>query len=671
MLKRYSNARLFRIGSALEGFLAAIAPVGFLLALSPEGETSGVRLGLAGFSFLCAFLAGTRFFLHPIFCKILVSTSALLAVGAGWPAVISNPFLALTTLVVLIGIGFATIDLHFDPLLRLPSRQTTRRLYRIRYAAIAPLLMLLLIKVIGLPLDRTVFAILSLSTLVGQVLLFRLALSVRSFRHLLAPLFNVSLLVGLTAANVTWPMDAAITGIGIMTLILLPRTDRFWSRSGVWWEIVTNHSSRVLLLGFFLLCFAGTFLLLFPMAWRDEPIRMIDAAFTATSAVCVTGLTVLDTANDFSFVGQLFILLLIQMGGLGIMTLATIAFHALGRRMSLRQESLFTSITETTHENLSRSLLTLVRWTLTVEGCGAFLLAFFFLIGGESVTAALWHGIFTAVSAFCNAGFFPHPDNLVIWQKNPLVLHTVAGLIILGGLAPLAGLLIPAWLRRKPIPMTVRLALSVTALLLLSGTLLILAFEWNGILSGLSFFDKLNNAWFQSVTLRTAGFNSVNLTGVRDSTWVMMMVWMFIGGSPGGTAGGIKTTTIAILLLTLWTNIRRENDVVYRFRKIPPSTVYRAITVFISGMAVLLGTALILMATQEITGKLILFETASALGTVGLSIGATPQLDELGKVIVIMTMFIGRVGPMTLFMFLSDSRPPVERDYPDAKISIS
>lgn len=670
-MRRSANEHFFRLGSTLEGILAAASPTGFLLALAPNGEATSLRLGMAAFSFLFCLLAGTRFFFLASLRKILVCSAALLGVMAGYPAVTTNPFLALTVLVILTTMGFALFDFKIDPLLRLPSRRTARSLYAIRSAAVVPLLLLILVKMIGLTPDRSVFGIIALSALTSQFKLFRLACSVRSRRHIFAVLFNVALMAGMIAGDLRWAMYAVITGVGIHTLILLPRVDHLWSRSGIWWEIITNHSSRVLIFGFFLLCFTGTFLLLFPMAWRNGPIKMIDAAFTATSAVCVTGLTALDTAKDFSFIGQIFILLLIQLGGLGIMTLTAVAFHAFGRRMSLRQESLFTSVTETSHSDLYNSLLMIVRFTLTVEGMGAILLTIFFIFGGQNVVTALWNGIFTAVSAFCNAGFFMDSNNLIPWQKNPFVLHTVAGLIILGGLAPAATLLIPAWIRHRPVPISVRMALSVTAFLLLTGTLFILTFEWNGILKGLSFFDKLNNAWFQSVTLRTAGFNSVDLSGTRDATWVIMMIWMFIGGSPGSTAGGIKTTTFAVLLLTLWTNVKREHEVIFRFRKIPQATVYRAITIFIAGLVVLFSVSLILMVTQDMSGKKILFEVASALGTVGLTIGATPMLDEPGKAIIIMTMFIGRVGPMTLFMFLSDSRPPIEKNYPDAKISIS
>lgn len=180
-----------------------------------------------------------------------------------------------------------------------------------------------------------------------------------------------------------------------------------------------------------------------------------------------------------------------------------------------------------------------------------------------------------------------------------------------------------------------------------------MAFEWNGALSGLSVADKMHNAWFQSVTLRTAGFNSVELAGIVSPTVLVMVVLMFIGGSPGGTAGGVKTVTIAVLIMTFWANIKNEKEIIIRNRRIHPTMIYRAITVIIAGMMVWFLVVLMLQVTQQISARELVFEATSALATVGLSIGATARLDEIGKIIVIMAMFVGRLGPMALVMFLS------------------
>jgi trk system potassium uptake protein TrkH len=413
-------------------------------------------------------------------------------------------------------------------------------------------------------------------------------------------------------------------------------------------------------------------LLLLPVAAKNGAISTIDAVFTSVSAVCVTGLIVLDTPHDFSFYGQFFILLLIQLGGLGIMTITTMALHAMGRRISLRQERLLITMTDTSHKELLGSLRTILYFTFTAEFVGAFILTVLFYSGGESFQSALWRGVFTSISAFCNAGFALQSDSLIPYQTNPLLLHTVGLLIILGGIAPAISLIIPKWLLRRPVPLAAEISLNMTAVLLVAGTIFMLIFEWNGFLSGLSLPDKIHNAWFQSLTLRTAGFNSVDISTLAAPSFLIMICFMFIGGSPGGTAGGVKTTTVAVLVMTFWANITGRQEVVFRRRRLPAAVISRAVTIISSGFIVWFLVVLMLEVTQQGVARDIIFEVTSALGTVGLSTGATAGLDEIGKIIIIFTMFIGRIGPMTLFMFLSDWRPEEGNcQYPEAKITLT
>ena len=252
-----------------------------------------------------------------------------------------------------------------------------------------------------------------------------------------------------------------------------------------------------------------------------------------------------------------------------------------------------------------------------------------------------------------------------------MVLHTVAVLIVLGGMAPATALLIPGWLMGRPVPVAARITLTTTAVLLISGTLLLLPFEWNGVLADLSVFHKIHNAWFQSVTLRTAGFNSIDFGALSNPSLLFMICFMFIGGSPGGTAGGVKTTTIGILAMTFWANIISRPEVIFHNRRIPFRTICRAVTIIGSGVVIWFITVLMLEVTQQIPVRDILFEATSAIGTVGLSTGATGRLDEIGKVIIMIAMFVGRIGPMTLFMLLSDTQPVGVSRCPDAKISLT
>jgi trk system potassium uptake protein TrkH len=439
-----------------------------------------------------------------------------------------------------------------------------------------------------------------------------------------------------------------------------------------WWTPFLDHPARALISTFFGLCLLGTLLLQRPWATAgDQSIPVIDAAFTSVSAVCVTGLVVLDTAKDFSLFGQSCLLLLIQLGGLGIMTITTIALHVIGKRLSLRQERLLTSLTETNRPDLIRSLLTIVRFTLLTECTGAILLFLGFWLTGTPWHSALWKGVFTSISAFCNAGFALDSTSLILYQHSPIILCTVATLIILGGLAPVTCLLVPQWIRGRQIGVAPRIALVTSTVLLLVGTCSFLVFEWEQSLADLSLVDKLCNAWFQSVTLRTAGFNSVELEGMLAPTLLLALCWMFIGGSPGGTAGGIKTTTIGILAVTFWATVRGQTSVMIQNRKINEATINRAITICAAGIIVLLAAFLALSLTQPLPARALMFEVISALGTVGLSLGMTPDLDSMGKIIIMLTMFIGRVGPMTLFTLLSTGHQGTGSRYPDARITLT
>jgi trk system potassium uptake protein TrkH len=353
------------------------------------------------------------------------------------------------------------------------------------------------------------------------------------------------------------------------------------------------------------------------------------------------------------------------------MSITTVALHAMGRRLSLKHERLLVSITDTSHHDLIRSIATILKFTFVTEGLGALLLSVSFYFSGDQLGIAIWRGLFTAVSAFCNAGFALQSNSLFPYQTNPLVLHIVATLIVFGGLAPATGLVVPRWATGKPIPIPAKIALITSIVLLTTGTFFVLAFEWNGVLAGLSFADKLQNAWFQSVTLRTAGFNSVDIVNISSPTFIIMIIFMFIGGSPGGTAGGVKTTTIGILAITFWSNIANKDQITIQNRRIHPGTIYRAVTVVLSGIAIWFLVVIMLEVTQNISSRDLIFEATSAIGTVGLSTGATPLLDEIGKVIVIIAMFVGRIGPISLFMLLNDEQTVSDTRYPEERVSIT
>lgn len=494
------------------------------------------------------------------------------------------------------------------------------------------------------------------------VLHFGLTLSAwsggRSQRRRMGVLWALTLILLLAVAS-HWGDDERIELFAVTHLIaaflLLPR--RAESDEASFWDPIIGHPERLFVATFAALCTLGTVLLAMPESSAgDRPIAILDAAFTAVSSVCVTGLSVLDTGSAFSPLGQTFLILLIQAGGLGIMTFSTVALRLFGRRMSLRHEGVVARIVSPQDRSqVFGSTLRLVKFTLIAEALGALALWPFFA-AELGLGPGLWKAIFTAISAFCNAGFALDPDSLIGYQSEPIVLHVVALLIIAGGLAPAVVLAVPRWVKdHRSVAPQARLVLLVSAILLVFGFAAFLALEWSHTLSPLSVGDKVHNAWFQSVTLRTAGFNSVDYTGLQATTVLMMMAQMFIGGSPGGTAGGIKTTTVGLLLLAVMAAVRGREQAHFAGRAINVKSIYKAIAVLVAASATLVLGLVVVLVTQDITVKKAAFEVVSAVGTVGLTLGATSELDGIGKGVIMACMFLGRVGSLTLLMFLSQS----------------
>lgn len=454
--------------------------------------------------------------------------------------------------------------------------------------------------------------------------------------------------------RICWAAAVAVSAIAVAAL---PVERRVAGAIAAWSGLFLEHAERLLVSTFALLCLAGTLLLALPLSSTAAgSIGLVDAAFTSVSAVCVTGLIVLDTPHDFTFFGQAVILVLIQAGGLGIMSFSTAALRLLGRRLSLRHEAAVAGLINVQDRSkLFDSVRRLIVLTLGVEAAGVLMLLPAFLIRGDGFFMALWRALFTSVSAFCNAGFALQSDSLIPYRTDGWILQTVAALIILGGLSPPVVAALPHLLRREAgVPIQVRIVVVTSVVLLVVGFAFFLAIEWGGSLSGLSFWDRIHNAWLQSATLRTAGFNSVPMAGLDPTVLSLMMVLMFIGGSPGSTAGGIKTTTAAVLGLAVASAVRGRWEASAFKRHIPHKTVYKAAAIATVGAGVTLAALIGVQLTQSMPERLALFEVVSALGTVGLSLGGTALLDGVGKVIIIACMFLGRVGPLSLFIFLSD-----------------
>lgn len=437
-----------------------------------------------------------------------------------------------------------------------------------------------------------------------------------------------------------------------------------------------ERPSRLVVASFASVIAVGTVLLTFPAASAGvEPISPLDALFTATSATCVTGLIVLDTPTAFSPFGHAVILGLIQIGGLGIMVLSTFAALVLGGSLGLRGERALTEVmdlqTASTAYRLTRFI---VLATLGFEAVGAIGLSAFYAAEGFGTWEAIWRGVFHAISAFCNAGFALQSDSIVMFQSRPGAVLIVAALIVLGGIGFVV--LASAWSAisrgewgRWPVQVKAVLAASIA--LVVVGTALYGAIEWEGTLRGLSPGSKVLHSLFQSVTLRTAGFNSVDLSGLAGASVLFMLAFMFIGAAPGSTGGGIKVTTVVVLMAAIRSTVRTRAPATLFGREIPSAIVQRSLAITIVSAVVLFGGLFLLLVFEPQPFQDLMFEATSAFGTVGLSLGATPKLGPVGKLVVVGLMFIGRVGPLTMAVLLgtSGSGGPVVR-YPESRIMV-
>ncbi|MFP4308953.1 MAG: TrkH family potassium uptake protein [Desulfococcaceae bacterium] len=449
---------------------------------------------------------------------------------------------------------------------------------------------------------------------------------------------------------------------------LLP-TQRRRGRLSRWF---LDFPARASVLGFAVLILIGTGLLMLPAASTGASLHAVDALFTATSAACVTGLVVLDTGSDFTVLGQAVILLLIQTGGLGIMTISILFLMVAGGRPGLMERALIhQSFSYQTRLSPVEILRNVVLLTLGFETAGALLLWPVFL-GDFPPGEAFYQAGFHAVSAFCNAGFSLFSDSLSGYRGHPLMNLVVCGLIVSGGLGFLVLLEGGRALRRKRrrwerLSLHAKMALATTGLLLAGSVLLVLALEWNHTLAGLSWPDKLMAAVFQAATPRTAGFNTVDIGRLANETLFLFVLLMFVGGSPGSCAGGIKTTTLACLGFLGLSRLRGHQRPRLFRRTLPEGAVWRSLQVGLtSGLVVAAGLMLLLItergdlpvAESRAQFPELLFEVVSAFGTVGLSTGATPHLSVSGKLVITALMFIGRLGPLVLGMAISRHAAP-------------
>lgn len=441
------------------------------------------------------------------------------------------------------------------------------------------------------------------------------------------------------------------------------------------WKDIHLTPPQILVLGFATIILIGTVLLSLPFATvsgREMP--LVDALFTATSATCVTGLVVHNTGTYFSLFGQLVIMAMFQIGGLGFMTMSTLFALVLKKRISLKERLILQEAMNQTHiEGIVRLIRKVLFYTVTIELIGA-LLFFIRFSFDMPLGKAMLFGIFHSISLFNNAGFdlFPHYESLAAYVSDPTINIVGILLIVLGGLGFVVLSDLLEFPRHRRLSLQSKVVLSATAFLIVTGALVVFIFEYTNpnTLGPLPGYGKVLASLFQGITPRTAGASTLDIGSMRQATQFFMILWMFIGASPGSTGGGIKTTTFTVLIAAVISMMRGKEDVVLFRYRLAKDRIYKAITLTFVGLASIILVSMILATFEPHPFLMILFEVTSAFGTVGLSMGLTLKLTLLGKILIILLMYMGRLGPLTLAYALGPKSEKELYRFPEGKITI-
>ena len=456
---------------------------------------------------------------------------------------------------------------------------------------------------------------------------------------------------------------------------------KMWYNGNVMDKKRRNPASKIVL-SFIAVILVGAILLSLPIASNDGTwTSLFDTLFTSTSAVCVTGLIVTDTAVHYSLFGQIVILLLIQIGGIGFITLTSLIFLIVGKKIKYTgRRTLQESLSQDTNQGVIKHVKRVIILVFSVEFLGVLLLAPSF-IEIYGVGDGIYKSIFISVSAFCNAGFDvvgvtgSEFASLAPLAENSLVLIPIMFLIVVGGLGYLVIFDVLGNLKRKTMSMHSKIVISLTAILVFGGAILYMVLEWNNpnTLGKFGLWDKIVNAFFQSVTTRTAGFATIDQSALRTSSLLLTYVLMFIGGSPASTAGGVKTTTIFILLVVMFRRANAKGDIVYKKKRIGNGVIRKSMRVVLISILLIIVSILTicLVEGENFTPTQITYEVISAISTVGLTMGITPLLHVASKMIIMVLMFVGRVGTATLTLaFVSKQQYRDIIEYPDSKMMV-
>jgi len=430
---------------------------------------------------------------------------------------------------------------------------------------------------------------------------------------------------------------------------------------------------RVLALGFLGLILFGSVLLNLPVASADgNSIGFLDALFTSASAVCVTGLIVVNTATYWSVFGKVVILFLIQIGGLGIMTMATMVALIMGKKISLKERLIIKEqMNQETLSGMVKLTLYVILLTFAIEAIGAIILSFRF-VPEYGLTKGIWFSVFHSISAFCNAGFGITGNSLMSYTDSPLTIMTLSGLIIIGGTG--FSVLIDLAKHRRWVRLSLhtKLVITMSLGLILLGTIFFFVLEYSNpaTIGQMPLGEKLSAAFFAAVVPRTAGFNSIDTAALRESSVFLTIILMFVGGSPGSTAGGVKTATIGVVLMATISIIRGDKDIEIYEKRLNQETVFKSLAIVTVGMGMIVLISFLLTITESKNFLDVLFEATSAFATVGLSRGITSDLTTIGKIIIIGTMYAGRVGPLTMAYAIGYNKKHKRYRYSEGHISV-
>ncbi|HDK7198970.1 TPA: Trk family potassium uptake protein [Clostridium botulinum] len=433
---------------------------------------------------------------------------------------------------------------------------------------------------------------------------------------------------------------------------------------------------QILATGFAIVIFVGAVLLSLPISSQSgQRTPFLDCLFTSTSSVCVTGLIVVDTGTHWTYFGKTVIMLLIEIGGLGFMSFATLLAILLGKKITLKKRLVMQEALNTFNiQGLVKMAKYILLFTFSIQGGGALLLSTQF-IPRYGLAKGLYYSIFHSVSAFCNAGFdlFGNFSSLTSVYNNPVIILVIAFLIIIGGIGFYVWYEIYNYKGRRKLSTHSKLVLWATFLLLIVGTILMFIFESNnpGTMANMTFNNKILSSFFAAVTPRTAGFNSISTSDMTMAGKFLTILLMFVGGASGSTAGGIKVTTAGVLIMTVVCVVKGKQDTEINKKRISKEIVYRALAITVIGLALVITVTMILSITEvKVPFEYYLYEATSAFGTVGITLGLTTKLSSIGKIVILLTMYAGRVGPLTLAIAFARKLKNSSIKYPEEKILV-